>query len=81
MLQPSIVKLEALEDKVLRLTYETGEIKRFDVKPYISGAWYSLLNDAAYFNTVHIIDSGRGIAWEGGQDIAPHELYDLSIPE
>jgi hypothetical protein len=32
-----------------------------------------------YFKTVHIISNGNGIEWEHGQDIAPHELYDMSV--
>lgn len=32
----------------------------------------------AVFNTVHI--AGHTVEWADGQDIAPHELYDLSIP-
>ncbi|MDR2731389.1 MAG: hypothetical protein LBB81_10905 [Treponema sp.] len=26
-----------------------------------------------------MISGGKGIEWEHGQDIAPHELYDMSI--
>ena len=81
MLQPLIEDLEVLDNYILRLTYNTGEIKRFDVSPYISGDWYGKLKNVDYFRTVHIIDSGKGIAWEDGQDIAPHELYDLGVPE
>jgi len=35
MLQPRITNLETLPDYLLRLTYETGETKEFDAKPYI----------------------------------------------
>ncbi|MBR0281116.1 MAG: DUF2442 domain-containing protein [Oscillibacter sp.] len=31
-----------------------------------------------YFRTVRLIDGGAGIAWAHGQDLAPHELYELS---
>jgi hypothetical protein len=79
VLAPKIIGVEALEDYKIKLKYETGEIKLFDVSPYISGAWYKELNNDSYFKTVHIISSGKGIAWEHGQDIAPHELYDMSV--
>jgi hypothetical protein len=49
------------------------------VLPYISGAWYEELNNYSYFKTVHISSNGNGIEWEHGQDIAPHELYDMGI--
>ena len=50
----------------------------FDVSAYISGDWYGQLRDERYFKTVHIIDGGTGIECADGQDIAPHELYELS---
>jgi hypothetical protein len=79
MLSPKIINVEALEDYKIKLNYETGEVKLFNVLPYISGTWYKELNDYRYFKTVHIISNGNGIEWEHGQDIAPHELYDMSI--
>jgi hypothetical protein len=64
----------------LLLSYETGENKIFTVSPYISGSWYGELRNADYFKTVHLIPDGTGIEWANGQDIAPHELYEQSIP-
>ena len=79
MLQPHILTVKAMPDKKLLLKYETGEIKLFDVSPYIDGSWFSELNDEIYFNSVRVLQDGTGIEWPNGQDIAPHELYDLSI--
>jgi hypothetical protein len=81
MLTPKLTGIEALEGYTLKLNYETGEIKFFNVLPYISGAWYEELKNHNYFKTVHIISNGNGIEWEHGQDIAPHELYDMGISE
>ena len=75
---PEILRVTPLDDYKLKLEYSTGEIKIFDVTPYIVGSWFGLLKDKEYFNTVHIINGGRGIEWVGGQDIAPHDLYELS---
>ena len=68
-----------MPDYRLLLYFDTGEKKVFDVNPYIKGSWFGQLRDTAYFNTVHIIAHGEGIAWPDGQDIAPHELYELGI--
>ena len=78
MMEPRIISVKPLQDYTLQLEYETGELKLFSVLPYISGAWYEELRNTRYFKTVHIVSGGRGIAWEHGQDIAPHELYDMS---
>ena len=79
MLCPKIIDVEPLEDYNLKLSYETGEIKLFNVLPYISGTWYEELYNNDYFKSVHLISNGYGIEWENGQDIAPHELYDMGI--
>jgi len=79
-LQPRLKKVIPEEKYYLRLVYETGEIKLFDVQPYISGAWYGELEDTSYFRTVHLLPGGVGIEWSNGQDIAPHELYECSVP-
>ncbi|MDR2049634.1 MAG: DUF2442 domain-containing protein, partial [Treponema sp.] len=63
----------------LKLFYENGERKIFDVSPYISGDWYGQLQDEKYFRTVHLVAGGAGIEWADGQDIAPHELYELGV--
>ena len=80
MLQPKIVSVRPLSDCRLLLTYDGEASRVFDVTPYASGAWYEELLDAAYFKTVRLLDGGRGVEWPHGQDIAPHELYELSVP-
>lgn len=78
MLQPRLVSVKALPGAKLHLCYETGENKVFDVSPYIVGTWFGKLGNAEYFRTVRLLPGGVGIEWPEGQDIAPHELYELS---
>ena len=54
MLQPRLVNVEPVDYLKLRLTYETGEVKIFDVSPYANGSWYGELKEDAYFRTVQI---------------------------
>lgn len=44
----------------------------------IMGSWYGKLADPKYFGNVQ--PCGDTVSWPDGQDIAPHELYELSIP-
>ena len=78
MLKPRVTAVKPLSDYKLLLDFETGERKIFDVAPYIRGDWFGQLRDADIFRTVHV--AGISIEWAGGQDIAPHELYDDSAP-
>lgn len=80
MLQPRIISVRPIGNLKLILNYETGEVKEFDVSPYATSGWFAALRDESYFKTVHVIPGGNGIEWADGQDIAPHELYDDSIP-
>lgn len=79
MLQPRLLKVEPMDSLKLRLTYETGEVKLFDVSPYANGPWYGELKNESYFQTVRMLPDGTGIEWGNGQDISPHELYECSV--
>lgn len=78
MLRPKVITVKPLNDYKLFLSFDTGEQRIFDVLPYIDGEWYGKLLDQSVFATVHI--AGHTVEWVDGQDIAPHELYDLSVP-
>ena len=80
MLQPKLTTVHTVGDAALRLSYETGEVRLFDVSPYMSGPWFGELKNPDYFRTVHLLPGGVGIEWGNGQDIAPHELYERSVP-
>ncbi len=79
MMQPKPIDVKPLKNYRILVTFETGEIKIFDVTPYISGDWFGKLKETEYFNTVHI--HNNIVTWAGEQDIAPHELYEFSIPQ
>ncbi len=75
MIKP--ISVIPLDDYRLLIEFDNTEKKIFDVKPYIIGSWYGKLSDSDFFKTVHI--SGKTVEWADGQDIAPHELYELSV--
>ena len=72
------VAVTPLENHTLLVVFNNNERRLFDVKPYINGSWYGMLADEGFFRTVRI--AGNTVEWADGQDIAPHELYELSIP-
>jgi len=78
MLQPQIIGAEPMPCYRLLLRYAPNEVRLFDVSPYIKGDWYGKLIDVQYFNTVRVTRST--VEWPEGQDIAPHELYEMSEP-
>lgn len=77
MKYPTVLKVEPLERYRLLIDFDTGEVKIFDVTPYIIGNWYGKLRDLKFFASVH--PNGNTVEWADGQDIAPHELYEMSV--
>ena len=77
MLRPTAVKVYPEKDYTIKVEFDNGEIKRFDVKPYIQGEWYGRLADEAYFRGVKT--DGYTVVWPDGQDLCPDELYVMSV--
>jgi hypothetical protein len=63
-------------DYNIRVIFDNGEERIFDVKPYIKGSWYGMLRDETYFGRVST--DGDTVVWLEGQDICPDELYECS---
>ena len=77
MLRPTAVKVIPEDNYLLKVFFDNGEEKSFDVKPYIQGNWYKELEDQLYFKRV--TTDGFSIVWPNGQDICPDDLYYLSV--
>ncbi|WP_337479162.1 DUF2442 domain-containing protein [Phascolarctobacterium succinatutens] len=41
MLRPTAISVTVQKDYTLKVIFNNGETKIFDVKPYIKGSWYS----------------------------------------
>ena len=72
---PKTVK--PLDDYRLRLEFSNGEVRCFDVKPYLGMPFFAPLKDETAFRQVFV--NGITVEWKNGRDIAPHELYDNSV--
>lgn len=77
MLRPTAKTVVPMKDYILRIFFDNGETKDFDVKPYICGGWYGELENPAYFKSVFA--NGYTVEWADGQDICPDELYYNSV--
>jgi len=77
-IRPICVAVEAQPDYCLLVTFDNGETKLFDVKPYLDHPAFRELRTPALFRAVK--PAGLSIEWLRGQDICPDQLYDNSIP-
>lgn len=78
MLRPTATQVTPEANYHILVTFDNGEVKRFDVKPYIQGSWFGMLKNEQYFRRVNT--DGYTVVWPEGQDICPDELYESGIP-
>jgi Protein of unknown function (DUF2442) len=60
----------------ITLTFTNGEIKVFDMKPYLEIGIFKELQDLQLFNSVRPFMGS--IQWQNGQDLCPDTLYQES---
>lgn len=72
-MNPYVESVRPLDDYELEVTFENGERKRFDMKPYLSRGIFVRLQDRAVFQAVRAV--AGSIAWPGGLDLSYDTLY------
>jgi hypothetical protein len=73
-----VKEVQVLQDKILLVTFSTGEKRLFDATE-LKGSAFNILSDEKIFNQPKL---SRGvITWNDGQvDIAPEMVYAKSYP-
>ncbi|MFW5758810.1 MAG: DUF2442 domain-containing protein [Bacteroidota bacterium] len=69
----SIKEVKTQKDYTLLLRYENGELRQFDMKPYLDLGIFQELKDPTMFNTVK--PSFDSIEWANEADLDPEILY------
>ena len=78
-MNPRVKKVSPNPDYTVSLTFENGEKRIFDVKPYLDKGIFRELRDLKIFNSVKPLLGS--IQWQGGQDFCRDTLYLESIPQ
>ncbi len=73
MRSPDVISAEMLEDYEISITFSNGEVRHFDLKPYLKYPIFRPLNDKEAFNSYHIVDGT--IEWSCGADLSPDTFY------
>ncbi|MCX6243236.1 MAG: DUF2442 domain-containing protein [Bacteroidetes bacterium] len=75
---PRIKDVKALKDYELLLTFDNGEVKSFDVSPYLEkGNFRELKEPNVFYSVKPCLGS---IQWSNGLDLCPDTLYMDSAP-
>lgn len=77
-MNPAIVKVMPADDFRLILSFANGEVRRFDMKPYLDNGLFIQLKDKSVFESVRI--SFDAIEWSNKLDFDPEVLYEKSTP-
>lgn len=73
----AIIEVKPLSDYQLFLTFENGEKRIFDMKPYLDKGIFKELKDEKKFRSVRV--SFDSIEWSNQADIDPEVLYKKSV--
>jgi hypothetical protein len=76
-MNPRVINVKPEKNFSLLLTFGNGEVKRFDVKPYLEIGIFKELKDIGLFNSVKPFLGS--IQWANGVDLCPDTLYLESI--
>jgi hypothetical protein len=72
-MNPRVREVEADQDYTLLVTFNNGEKKRFDVKPYLNiGVFNELKEPEVFYSVKPFLGS---IQWSNGVDLCPDTLY------
>jgi len=77
-MNPRVAEVKPNPDYSLTLKFTNGEVRRFDVRPYLEKGVFQELKDVKLFNSVK--PSLGSIEWLNGQDLCPDTLYLDSRP-
>ena len=72
-MNPHVKSVRALEDYELEVSFDNGEARRFDVKPYLARGIFVRLRDRAAFRAVRVV--AGSVEWANGLDLSYDTLY------
>ena len=72
-MNPRVVNVKPEQNFCLLITFSNGEVKIFDVKPYLGIGIFKELHDLSLFNSVKPFLGS--IQWANGLDLCPDTLY------
>jgi hypothetical protein len=72
-MNPRVKSVRALDDFELEVSFENGECRRFDVKPYLGRGIFVRLRDVALFRAARVV--AGSVEWPGGLDLSYDTVY------
>jgi hypothetical protein len=77
-MNPYVRSVRPQDNYLLLLTFENGEKRIFDLKPYLNTGVFARLKSAALFKTARVVSGS--VEWQGEIDLSYDTLYLSSTP-
>ena len=77
-MNPYVKSVKPQDDYCLLLTFENGEKRIFDLKPYLNKGVFVRLQNVALFKTVRVVSGS--VEWHGEIDLSYDTLFTESKP-
>jgi len=77
-MNPYVKTVQPKDDYCLLLTFENGEKRIFDLKPYLNKGVFAKLKNSALFKTARVVSGS--VEWLGEIDLSYDTLYLESAP-
>jgi len=77
-MNPYVETAEPMENYKLKVRFDNGEIKEFDVGPFLDKGIFVELKDEEYFTQVSV--AFGSVQWPNEQDFSNDTLYLLGSP-
>ena len=75
---PDVIKVVASPDYYIVAEFETGDVRRFDMRPYLDFPAYATLKEPGMFLRAHVANGT--VAWSDEIDLSPDTLYLRGLP-
>jgi hypothetical protein len=72
-----VTQVQAYPDYSLRAEFETGEVRHFDMRPYLNYPAFAQLKEPGFFMRAHV--QHGVVVWSEDIDLAPDTLYLRSV--
>lgn len=77
-LGPRVTAVVPNDDYTLTLTFTNGEVKQYDMKPWLDRGVFRELQNIGYFRCARV--ALGTVEWPHEQDLCPDMLYLQSVP-
>lgn len=76
---PDVIKVVASPDYFIVAKFETGDVRRFDMRPYLDFPAFAALKEPGLFMRAHV--KHGTVVWSEEIDLSPETLYLRGLPD